>query len=230
MDAKWKDWEYGGVYKNYDMTGIIKTGMGRVMVHDIYEECPEFLKEADCLFCDPPCSVGNLKTFYTKADRTDYKETYEPFMDRFFKYVDEIQPKIMYVEVFASNKNAFIKECEKRFKYVTVDDSYYYHNKKNRCWIIRCGHEEEAPGPDNMIDEETYIRWICKNVDYKCIADPCIGRGLVGINSHKNEKKFVGTELNKKRLAILLQRIDDYNAKQTARERKKLTNQKNFQK
>ena len=49
MDAKWKDWEYGGVYKNYDMTGTIKAGMGRVMVHDIYEECPEFLKKQKLL-------------------------------------------------------------------------------------------------------------------------------------------------------------------------------------
>lgn len=146
MEAKWKDWEYGGFYKNYDMTGLIKAGMGHVMVHDIYEDCPEFLKEADCLFCDPPCSVGNLKTFYTKADRTDYKETYEPFIDRFFKYVDEIQPKIMYVEVFASNKNAFIRECEKRFKYVNVDDSYYYHNSKISAGLLDAGRRKKHQG------------------------------------------------------------------------------------
>lgn len=48
-----------------------------------------------------------------------------------------------------------------------------------------------------------------------------MGTGLVGLNAHKNEKKFVGTELNKKRLAILLQRIDEYDAKQTEKEIKK---------
>jgi hypothetical protein len=57
------------------------------------------------------------------------------------------------------------------------------------------------------MDEEDIIEWICKNEEYNCIGDLCIGRGLVGINAYKNSKKFVGTELNKKRLSVLLERI-----------------------
>ena len=34
-----------------------------------------------------------------------------------------------------------------------------------------------------------------------------MGRGLVGVNAYKNGKRFVGTELNHKRLAVLLERI-----------------------
>ena len=34
-----------------------------------------------------------------------------------------------------------------------------------------------------------------------------MGRGLVGYNSFINNKPFVGTELNKKRLAVLIDRI-----------------------
>lgn len=207
----WSNWEYGGIYKNYDMTGIIETGTGQVMVHDIYEECPEFMKQANCLFVDPPCSVGNLKTFYTKADRTDYKETYEPFVERLFHYIDEIQPEILYIEVFASNKNMIINECQKRYKYISVDDSYYYHNRKNKCWIVRCGKAAEAEHPEKAMDESCYIKWICKNVDFNCIADPCMGRGLVGYYANLNNKKFVGTELNKKRLAILVDDIKNNN-------------------
>lgn len=203
------NWEYGEVYKNYDMTGIIETGTGKVMVHDIYEECPEFMKTADCMFCDPPCSVGNLKTFYTKADRTDYKETYEPFVERFFHYVDEIRPELLYIEVFASNKDIVMEECKKRYPFVSIDDSYYYHNKKNKCWIVRCGKRNPAPTPEKSIDEQCYIRWICENVEFNCIADPCMGTGLVGYYANINKKKFVGTELNKKRLALLVDDIEN---------------------
>ena len=39
------------------------------------------------------------------------------------------------------------------------------------------------------------------------IGDLCMGRGLVGVNAYKNGKRFVGTELNHKRLAVLLERI-----------------------
>ncbi len=35
--------------------------------------------------------------------------------------------------------------------------------------------------------------------------------GLVGYNAYINNKKFVGTELNFKRLAVLLKRLKKYN-------------------
>ena len=206
MRVNSEKWEYGGLYKKYDMDGIIRVGTGEVKVHDIYEDIPDFMKKADCLFVDPPCSVGNLKCFYTKADRHDYRDKYEPFVDRLFTYIDEIQPKYVYIEVFASNRDLIMEKCRERFDSVHIDDSFYYHSRKNKCWIVRAG-SEEAPHPDKIIDEEHYIRWICNNVDYGCIADPCMGRGLVGFYSNQAGKTFVGTELNKKRLAVLMDRI-----------------------
>lgn len=199
-------WEYGGLYKLYDMEGIIEIGTGKVQVYDIYEPVPEFMKSADCLFVDPPCSVGNLKCFYTKADRHDYKDKYEPFVDRLFNYIDEIQPKYVYIETFSSNRELILKKCRERYGCVRIDDSFYYHSRKNKCWIV-CAGNEEPPHPEKSIDEEFYIRWICNNVNYECIADPCMGRGLVGFYSNQAGKTFVGTELNKKRLAVLIDRI-----------------------
>lgn len=204
-------WEYGGKYKLYDMDGVIELDGGRLMVHDIYKPLPDFMKEADCIFVDPPCSLGNLNTFYTKADRTDYKDSYIPFVKRLFENIDEINPKYLYIEVFKSNKQMIIDECKIRFKYVNVDESTYYHNKDRHCWIVRCSNESEAKHPDIVIDEEDYIKWICENVDYKCIGDLCMGQGLVGYYSYLNNKKFVGTEINKKRLAVLVDKITKYN-------------------
>ena len=198
--------EYGRKYKLYDMNGEIKIGTGVVKVHDIYDHVPEFMKNADCIFVDPPCSVGNLKSFYTKADRHDYKDDYDEFLDRLFCYIDTIDPEYLYIEVFASNRDNVIERCKERYQFVDVDDSFYYHNRKNKCWIVRCGHVS-APGPCKTIDEENYIKWVCEHVDYKCIADPCIGRGLVGWYSNMFGKRFVGTELNEKRLAVLIDRI-----------------------
>lgn len=54
------------------------------------------------------------------------------------------------------------------------------------------------------MDEEDIIEWICKNEDYACIGDLCMGLGLVGLNAYRNGRKFVGTELNHKRLSVLL--------------------------
>jgi methylase of polypeptide subunit release factors len=57
------------------------------------------------------------------------------------------------------------------------------------------------------MDEEDIITWICEHEDYSCIGDLCIGRGLVGVHATKNGKKFVGTELNHKRLSVLLENL-----------------------
>lgn len=199
-------WNYGDAYKRHNMEGIIEVGGGKLKVHNLFDPLPEFMKEADVIFCDPPCSKGNINTFYTKADRTDYQESYEPFEKRFFEIVDEIKPKKLFVEVFKSNWESFTRECGKRYKYVTSFPSTYYHNKNNKCWVI-VAENNPADYPFFGMDEENVIEWICKNVDYKCIADPCMGQGLVGYNAFLNGRKFVGTELNKKRLAVLVEKI-----------------------
>ena len=47
-------WEYGGAYKKHDMEGIIEVGTGEVKVHNIFDKLPDFMRKADCIFCDPP--------------------------------------------------------------------------------------------------------------------------------------------------------------------------------
>ena len=201
-------WEYGEIYKKYDMKGEISIGTGIVKVHNIFDKLPDFMKKADVIFCDPPCSLTNINTFYTKADRNDYQTSFEPFKIRFFECIDEIKPKQLFVEVFKSNKNDFLIECQKRYKFVKVYDSKYYNNNKNKCWIIHCA-DFEVDYPINGIDEAKIIAWICKNIDFNCIGDLCMGRGLVGYNAFINNKHFVGTELNKKRLAVLIDNINE---------------------
>lgn len=196
-------WEYGGLYKEYDMKGIISVGTGTLKVHNIFDELPEFMKEADCIFCDPPCSKANINSFYTKAGRNDYQEDYMPFANRFFECIDEINPKRLFVEVFASNFDFFMKEIERRYPFVIVYESHYYNSSKNKCWIIQ-GTQEEEIYDFNGKDESKIIKLICERVPFSCIGDLCMGQGLVGKNAYINERRFVGTELNEKRLAVLV--------------------------
>lgn len=202
-------WEYGGLYKKHDMSGTISIGNGVLKVHNIFDELPSFMRQADCIFCDPPCSLGNINTFYTKAGRNDYQTDYDRFTERFFACIDEMRPSRLFVEVFKSNKDVFLDECRKRYDNIRIYQTTYYHNAKNKCWIIACGNDAESYPFDGM-DEEDVIKWICGNVPYECIGDLCMGRGLVGWNSFINHKRFVGTEINEKRLAVLVDKL--YNA------------------
>lgn len=205
------DWEYGGAYKRHDMSGRIEIGGGIVQVHDLFEDIPDFMLSADCVFVDPPCSLGNLNSFYTKAGLNPYHTQYELFLYRLFLAIDAIAPRWLFVEAFRSNLKAVVDECARRYPFVAVDESTYYHQKRNHCWIVRCAKTGELPNPrvetGKMLDEADYIAWVCKLLDFECIGDPCMGRGLVGWNAFLNGKQFVGTELNPKRLAVLVEKI-----------------------
>lgn len=199
-------WNYGDKYRLYNMKGEIKIGTGIVKVHDIFKPLPKFMKQADCLFIDPPCSVGNLKSFYTKADIIDQPQEYQSFADRLFECIKEIKPRDVFIEVFKSNKDDFIERLSSIYNHLQVIDSYYYHNPKNKCWIIAASNDPFYYGLGKQ-DEEDIIRFICTHWDYKCIGDLCMGRGLVGWYAYKANRPFVGTELNKKRLAVLVDKI-----------------------
>lgn len=203
-------WEYGGAYKKYDIVDgeIYKIkDKGEVMVHDLTKGLPEFMKKADVIFVDPPWNKGNLSTFYTKADKNYRLDSYEFFYQELFNSIKEIEADICFVEIGKQYLSLFIEEMKKIYKHVTFYNSSYYHRKDSFCYIVQ-GSKKRVNYKLDGIDEEDIIAWICKNIDYNCIADLCMGQGLVGYHSYINGKNFVGTELNKKRLGVTIDRIE----------------------
>jgi hypothetical protein len=203
-----KNWEYGGLYHQHNMDGIIDLpNNSKVQVCDLIDNMPDFMKEADVLFIDPPCSQGNLTSFYTKSDISETRK-FDLFYNVLFERILQINPKHLFLEIFASNYEEFLNKAKNIYKNIIIYNSYYYNNRKNKCWIFHCSNEEIKLNPviDN-IDEEKFIKNICTNFNYNCIGDLCMGTGLVGKYAFINNRKFVGTELNKKRLAILINYI-----------------------
>lgn len=207
-----KEWTYGGFDEKYDMTGEIHVGTGILKVHDIFNKMPDFMYQADILFVDPPGGGGCLGTYYTKAGIEKKARPYEKFTEfekRLFDVIAEINPKIVVIELFNNIKASFEKHLCETYKYVQIANSTFYHNQNCVCYIAVASNE---PIPDKFqeiegMDEEDVIEFICKNIDFECIADPCMGQGLVAYFANKYSKKFVGTELNKKRLAVCVERV-----------------------
>ena len=202
-------WEYGELYKKYDMSGEIHIGTGIVKVHDIFNPLPAFMKDADVIFSDPPYNKAALRGYYTKAELEEKPESFESFFYRFVECVDIINPRLLILEVGVPQTDMYTREFGAIYKNILCKQSYYYGNKSQKCNILIFSNEE-IPQPLKelpFMDEEKVVEYICKNIEYLCIGDLCMGKGLVGYYSNKYGKKFVGTELNPKRLAVCCERV-----------------------
>lgn len=202
------NWDYGGAYKTIDMDSIIHLPHdSKVQVCDWTIEMPDFMKEADTLLIDPPWNMGNVNSFYYKADKPHLTGfDFEMFSLSLFSRIDTIAPQFLFIEMGKEFLAWYITECQKRYRYVTFYNSTYYHKRDNKCYIIHATNQYKSRRYKDLedLDEADIIQWICTHHAYQCIGDLCMGTGLVGKHAYLNGKKFVGTELNKKRLAVLV--------------------------
>ena len=200
-------WEYGGIYKQYDMQGVIYLpNESKVQVCDWLDLMPEFMKSADTLFTDPPWNVGNMNSFYTKADKDHRSIDFSEFTKALFSRIDEICPRYLFLEIGKEHLDIYLQNAKNRYKYVTFYNSYYYKKLSNKCYVIHATNDYKHRRYPELEDlpQSSIVAWLCKNHIYDCIGDICMGRGLVGREAYNNGKRFVGTELNLKRLAILV--------------------------
>lgn len=207
-------WNYGGLNDKYNMQPgqIWTSGDGRIKlaVHDLRSKTGllAFMTKADCVFIDPPWNLGNVNSFVTKADGAGgYVFDFNDFLRCVYAAIAQINPGVLYFEIGKEYLADVIFGLRKMFKRVTFFNSTYYHNAKNLCYIVRATNRKRGadikPQLDGM-DEENIIAWICENEKFDIIGDFCMGRGLVGKYAIANGRKCVGTELNPKRLAVLV--------------------------
>lgn len=174
----------------------------RLAVHNIFDPLPAFMRAADLLFVDPPWNLSNINTFYMKAERADRVAHFDDFVRVLFQRVAEINPQTAYIEIGKQNVDDFYRRLGGLYPCLQRWPVLYY--RKHPTWIIRGSRAGEIDHDFTGLDEANCIDLIAQLETYTLIADPCMGRGLVGLAAHKAGKPFVGTELNKRRLACLL--------------------------
>lgn len=201
------DWDYGGAYRKHDMEGeIVLPNQSVVQVCDWIEHLPVFMLRADTLFIDPPWNIGNVNTFYTKADMEHRKLNFLEFTNRLLHRIDEIAPSHLFIEMGKEYLAEYLAECKRRYKHVTFYNSTYYKKRENKCYVIHATKDSKRRRYKELedLDEEQIIAWLCQHHEYNVIGDLCMGTGLVGKYAYLQGRSFVGTELNKKRLALLV--------------------------
>jgi hypothetical protein len=181
-----------------------------VMVHDIFEPVPQFLKTADMIFVDPPWTQGNLVSFYTKAEIKGVYRKFDAFLDRVFVYITEIHPKVCYIEIGKQFVDIMEARLKQLFPYCARFAVTYY--RRHPCFLLRASQDPTPFADLTGLDEADCIKFVCQHESYHCVADFCMGRGLVGLAAFANQKHFVGTELNPRRLAVLLDKLAQFGA------------------
>lgn len=213
-------WDYGGAIERVDVRGeIALPNDSRVQVCDwTKEELPAFMKQADTLFVDPPWNQGNRNAFQTKADLPPASEDWASFVGILFGRIMQIKPKYLFLEVGKEHLPCFWMMAEKQFRYVTFYNSIYYKKQANKCYVIHATDDAKRRRYKELEDmpQSLIVRWLCEHHEFQCIGDLCMGRGLVGREAYRVNKRFVGTELNPKRLAVLVEWIQKQEEKRNA--------------
>lgn len=201
-------WRYGDAWEQFPIQpGEVWTvdGRSRVAVHNLFDPLPAFMLSADMLFVDPPWNLGNVNTFYTKAGRTDYLDSFFTFEDALFQRVRDIAPHTCYLEIGRQAVDRWHAELQRIYPVVQRWNVVYY--RKYPCCILRGSHRGPTDFDYTGMDEAKVIALAARIEDYTVLGDFCMGQGLVGLAAYDAGKPFVGTELNPRRLAVLLQKL-----------------------
>lgn len=199
-------WRYGDAWERHPIQDgeTWRAGTGIVACGDLNDSLPEFMFDCDVLFVDPPWRLNNLNAFLTKAGMPEKRvSSYWPFVERLVACIGAIAPRVVYVEIGTES----VDRVAELLPFERVERFGTTYNRGNPCWILR-GSSDGSRGPAiEGLDQGKAIEMVARDEAFEVIGDLCMGRGRVGLAAHQAGRSFRGLEINRRRLAVLLDRI-----------------------
>lgn len=200
-------WRYGDSWEKYPIEeGEIwchYESKSLIAVHDLRNGILDYMRGAEMVYCDPPWSLGNANLFITKAGMSSYIKCFDEFMDALFEGIKAISPRTCYLEIGRQHKNDFIQRLSSLYPVVQEWPITYY--RKHPCFLLRGGWREIDHDFTGLDDEDTPLAAIQAERP-RSVADPCTGQGLTLLAAHECGVQFLGSELNRRRLAVAIAR------------------------
>lgn len=205
-------WQYGDSWEKFPIvegeTWAHSQSGSTIAVHDLRNPLPAFMR-ADIVYCDPPWNQGNVNSFITKAGMDSYVSGFGGFLDTLFNRITEIGPDVCYLETGKQHLTDVETLMGAQFYCTETWEIRYY--KKHPCFLVRGAGTPSTAWRDFGIDftgmDDTETPTAAIRVESpQTVADLCTGRGLTLLAAHAHGARFVGTELNRRRLAVAIDR------------------------
>lgn len=201
-------WRYGDSWEKYpikpnEIWEEKNTG-SKLQVIDIFDGLPEFMKVCDMLYIDPPWNKGNISSFYSKAGLQP-RGNFNDFISILFQHIKSISPRTCYMEMGKQNIKLVEEKMKECFPAVQKWEITYY--RKNPCFLIRGSDSPTLEDFTYEDDMKTPLHAIKSEKNCETVGDLCSGRGLIPLSAFKSGKKFMGTELNPRRMACTIEKI-----------------------
>lgn len=171
-------------------------------------------------YCDPPWNQGALSSFCSKAD-VQYIEFHE-LLEHLIELTKAVSPIINYMEM-GKQYIDILQELIKSMGGTVYETIPIFYNKTQPAFLLYFGFDTDHPvstigldhleGQDDLVTpmmainrEILYCHMLPGRYDgITSVLDLCTGLGATGRAVDVLEKAFYGIELNKRRLANLLQ-------------------------
>lgn len=164
----------------------------------------------DMVYCDPPWNQGNATTFRTKAGQkrqVDYPSFFVTLMSALASC-----PGDVYIE-HGVHEIAMVRACFEALglRELNYWEIRYYRTRPCALYRLRTNGDGTPLSGDlftGVDDEHTPLLAIQRSsAPGQVVLDGCTGRGTTAVAAAEHGCKFIGLELNHRRLAVTIDRL-----------------------
>ena len=160
----------------------------------------------DLTYTDPPWGQGKLSAFYTKANLSG-PPSWAAFCERLVALCKAVTPRWAFVETGIRWEAEVLAEAERQGATVLASWGTTYYRKHPGRLLAWTYTGAVLPDVDlTGVDDDLTPGAVMNAVDCNVVFDPCCGRGLTAETAWKQDREFVGIELNPRRAAWVLRK------------------------
>lgn len=206
-----KYFSYGRAGDRYPMEigDVWELGPHTLVCGDLQAGYGSMIPAPDMVYVDPPYNVGLAKGYRTKAGVPNPNMRFEDLIGSIMEAVRGCKGDV-YMESGTKEADNIcsIMDAHGCKVYNRWNVTYY---KKNPAVLIRGSFTKPtklSESPEGMDDEDTPTWAIAhSSKPGDLIVDTCTGQGNTAVSAHKLGRRFFGTELNPRRLAVTIEKL-----------------------